>query len=310
MKRVFLDEELQRQFERDGYAVVDVLTDDDLARLDAVYLALSASADVPSYGFHISLDYADRPRAREATAAIYAIVEPRLGTVFVDHRAFAASFVVKESNPHSLVYPHQDWTFVDETEFWSATLWTPLVDVTIENGALGVIPGSHLAFDWLRGSPSPQYATPIAEHALETLYPMLESLPIRRGRSVLWDNRTIHGSAPNTSGVVRPAVGVGITHRDARLYHHYLVPNAATPCLETYAVDREFFADHGNTRLYTIHESGGAPEGVAAEGRRELALERMSADAVRGRVLAARAQARADSAGGPASSNDEGGPTR
>jgi ectoine hydroxylase-related dioxygenase (phytanoyl-CoA dioxygenase family) len=69
--------------------------------------------------------------------------------------------VVKEKNPVSVVPPHQDWSFTDEDQgFISATVWTALVDTDMNNGAMGVIVGSHKFFNHHRASPAPEFKAP------------------------------------------------------------------------------------------------------------------------------------------------------
>ena len=183
--------------------------------------------------------------------------------------------MVKESNPRGVVPPHQDWTFVDETRFRSFNVWTPLVDVDIDNGALGVIHGSYRFFgNRLRGSPSPQCKSVISDHLI-TLFPFLDVKPLRAGEAIIFDNATIHGSPPNTSGKERLATGLVVTRAEAELCHHYQLPNTDPPEIETYAVDRRFFMRYGNEALSRLFNTGKRPE-AAPVGRRPYALEEIT----------------------------------
>lgn len=249
---------MQEQFERDGFITFELLNETEINHLKDFYGKLSA-AEVPVYGFHVSLDHSNRAQVEAVTTEIYRILEPKVAEIFENHQVFTASFVVKEHNPKGVVPPHQDWTFVDEREYWSATLWTPLVDVDMNNGALGVIRGSHRFFDWPRCSPSPQFKTPLGAHMF-TIFPYLEIVPLKAGHAIMFDNRTIHGSPPNTTESPRLAVGIGVTHKDAALQHHYLLPGTAQPTIEQYAITREFFLHYNNGNLSKLHDAGGKIE--------------------------------------------------
>ena len=115
-----------------------------------------------------------------------------------------------------------DWNFVDENQFCSATVWTALVDVTEQNGALGVIRGSHTIFNHKRSSPSPQSKSPLSDHVF-TLFPFVEIIEMKAGESLIFNNRLIHASPPNLSNQARIAVGIGITHSEAQLNHFYQI---------------------------------------------------------------------------------------
>jgi hypothetical protein len=276
MRQVFKDAAQQEQFERDGYLTFDLLGPEEVEELKGLYAALGEK-EVPSYGFHVSLDHSNRGGVSELTQRLYALLEPKVEQIFFDHQVFTASFVAKEPNPKGVVPPHQDWTFVDESEYWSATLWTPLVDVDMDNGALGVIKGSHKFFDWPRCSPSPQFKTPLGPHMF-SIFPYLEIVPLKAGQSIMFDNRTLHASPPNTTEETRLAVGIGITHKDAQLCHHYLLPGTPEPQVESYRIEREFFLQYNNGILSQLHEEGTKPESWPVLSSYPLSLPSFSAE--------------------------------
>jgi len=177
---------------------------------------------------------------------------------FEGHRIFTASFVTKAKDPMGAVPPHQDWTFVDESRFWSATIWCPLVDVDVDNGALGLVKGSQRLYDHVRPSPSPQYSPPFKEQLLQ-IFPYLNVLALAAGQAVVFDNRTLHGSPPNTAKETRAAFGIGITQEEARLRHYYLLPGRERALVEGYEVEPEFFFRYNHARLSALHDEGGKP---------------------------------------------------
>jgi ubiquinone/menaquinone biosynthesis C-methylase UbiE len=173
------------------------------------------------------------------------------------------------------VPPHQDWTFVDETRFRSFNVWTPLTDVDLDNGALGVIHGSHRFFgNQLRVSPSPQCRSLTSDH-LVTLFPFLDVKPLHAGQAIVFDNATIHGSPPNITDVARIATGLVVTHAEAELCHHYQLPNTDPPEIETYAIGRQFFMQYGNEALSRLFDAGEHPRAASVQ-RRPYVLEKIS----------------------------------
>jgi ectoine hydroxylase-related dioxygenase (phytanoyl-CoA dioxygenase family) len=264
MKQLFRDAGRQAAFERDGYVVIDLIGREQVEELAAFHAGLSHGAPPPG-GFQVSLDNESSDFVRTVSQKLIATVGPSVARHFQDHRIFTASFVTKSQDPLGAVPPHQDWTFVDESRFWSATIWCPLVDVDVDNGALGVIKGSHRLYDHVRPSPSPQYSPPFKDQLLD-LFPYLTVLSLKAGQAVVFNNQTLHASPPNRSSRTRLAFGIGITHQEAALRHYYLLPRRDAPLVEGYEVQPEFFFHYNNARLSAMHDRGEKPRDLNSIG--------------------------------------------
>ena len=264
MRPLFRDARIQSEFERDGYVVVDLIDRRQIDELNAFYRGLQHAA-TPTGGFQVSLDNESPDFVRTVSERLIETVRASVDRHFEHYRIFTASFVTKAMDPMGVVPPHQDWTFVDEAEFWSATIWCPLVDVDMDNGALGVIRGSHRLYDHVRPSPSPQYAPPFKD-CLASIFPYVKVLALTAGQALVFDNRTLHASPPNTTATTRVAFGIGITHEDATIRHYYLLPGQQTPLMEGYEVQPDFFHHYNNARLAALHEQGRKPHGLTSIG--------------------------------------------
>jgi hypothetical protein len=89
---------------------------------------------------------------------------------------------------------------------------------------------------------------------------------LRAGQAVVFDNRTLHASPPNTTAQTRVAFGIGITHREATLRHYYLLPRSESPMVEGYEVHPDFFLTYNNARLAALYERGQKPAGLNSIG--------------------------------------------
>ena len=97
---------------------------------------------------------------------------------------------------------HQDagvcWP--DTDPYFMLTIWIPIVDATLENGCLQVLPGSHkmglFTHAWGEGG----LLVP-PEHQPPNLTP--KALPIQAGGVILFHNYTLHSAKPNESKTVR-----------------------------------------------------------------------------------------------------------
>lgn len=252
---LFKDSELQQQFEKDGCVKIPLLNENEVRELKEFYLSLKHE-HIGSYGFHVSLDSKDENYIKTVFNKLFTVLKPKLNPLIQNYKAFTASYVIKEAGLQNIVPPHQDWSFVDENEFCSATVWIPLMDVNKNNGALGVIKGSHLLFNAPRNSPSPQSRSLLADH-LFTLFPFVEVIEMKAGEALVFNNKLIHASPPNTTKDARIGVGIGITQADAQLLHYYEVPNSNI--IEVYKVNENFFEKYNNAKLGDLFNNGLKP---------------------------------------------------
>ncbi len=264
MKELFRDARVQTEFETNGYAVIDFIDAGQVAELKAFYHGLNHTP-TSTRGFQVSLDNPSPEFVRTVSEKLFDTVRASVEKHFKSYNMFTASFVTKGYDPQGVVPPHQDWTFVDEAEYWSATIWCPLVDVDFDNGALGVIKGSHRLYDHVRPSPSPRYEPPFRDQ-LSLIFPFLTLIPLKAGQAIVFNNKTIHGSPPNISADVRVAFGIGITQEQAPLRHYYMLPGRETPTMEGFEVTPEFFYSYNNARLAAMHEAGTKPQDLNSVG--------------------------------------------
>ena len=256
MNPILKDANHQQFFEKNGYVVLPILEQDKVEQLKSYYNN-SAIASEKHEGFHVSMDSADKDFCRATRDFVWSLVLPEMEKYVSNFKPFVASYTAKEPSPRGIVPPHQDWSFADGEQEGncSITCWIALVDTTLDNGALGVIPGTHRLMQNHRPSPSPQTPVPLANHMFE-LFPFTQLVEMKAGEMLMFDNRTFHASPPNIAQNTRLAVGIGITQKDAQLIHYYLKPNGKKDTLLKYQVDEEFFIQYDNARLSKMYEKG------------------------------------------------------
>jgi hypothetical protein len=235
MLSVFKDENLQNQFEREGYIVVPFYSEEEISALVKCYDELHPSNEVGFFPSTFSNDKSYRQRADEEVR--------RIGQKHINHyckniRVILGSFIVKNPGPESGMCVHQDMSLVDESRFTGINIWVPLVDLTVENGALFVLPGSHRLFPTYRSSTIPEFFSPIMENLKDYLQPVL----IPAGHAVFFDQSIVHFSPPNYSDSKRIVTNTYFTHQDAEFRTYYWdkkTPNQ----VEEFEQDRNFMLD-------------------------------------------------------------------
>lgn len=256
MNPIFIDGEKQKFFEREGYIVYPLLNEQEVNDLKSFYESLQIK-DEMGFGFHVSMDQKDKDISKRVREKVWGVVLPKLSEHLKDFKPFVASYVVKDPNPKGVVPAHQDWSFVDKEEdgFCSITCWTALVETNIDNGAMGVIRGSHKMMGNHRPSPSPQTPVPLSEHMF-SIFPYLKTLDMKPGEVLMFDNRTFHASPLNTSTEIRLAAGVGVTQQGAQLVHYSLKPDGKNSTAIKYKVDEDFYLKYNNALLAKMFDEG------------------------------------------------------
>jgi hypothetical protein len=164
--------------------------------------------------FYTSIWSENEDHRKKADQGIKEILIPALKNYLKIIQPVFANLMVKASGEDSSLLPHQDWCFVDEPEYDSATVWVPLIDVNRKNGNLQVIPRSHFEFkNFIR----PRFGD--APFNREEESKRLVDINMKAGEALILNSRLIHASPPNLSGFERVAASVVIAPASAKLKH-------------------------------------------------------------------------------------------
>lgn len=211
---IFKNEEYQRKFDEDGFVKIPLLNE---AQVDALaQMRLEYFPDKGSVFF--SSSYLDDFHLKtEISNKICSVINESLSNHFVNFRLIGAAYLIKGCGKHSEMPMHQDWTIVDENQFYAANVWIPLTDTNAENGTLELMKGSHKWNEALRAPTLPMSF----EGLEEKLKPKLTLVPAKKGEVIVLNQATIHYSKPNMTDEIRPAITTGLISKKAPLKFHY-----------------------------------------------------------------------------------------
>lgn len=196
--------ELAAHYERDGFVVIpDLLSAEECDTLKTEARRVLDNQAKPGASVHVHV----------------AAVNPAFRALAEDPRIVGS---LRPVMPHGvmflsdkIVYKSADKTFPTpwhiDCFYWRNTrpklsVWIPLDDATAENGTLTVVPGSHKK-DWRMvkmGLPSGEFQYELAEPGWRE--GDVVTCAIRRGTAVVFSDRLVHGSTPNTAGKDRYAI--------------------------------------------------------------------------------------------------------
>jgi hypothetical protein len=214
MMRVFRDENHQSDFEKNGFVILPFYNADEIIELETLYHRLHPKDEK---GFFPSTFSKDKNYRYEADHDIKRIGNRSIELYCTNIKVVCGSFIVKSPGPESGMCIHQDMSLVDESRFTGINIWVPLVDLTIENGALFVLPGSHRIFPTYRGSSIPEFFAPVMDDMIDYLQPVL----IKAGEAVFFDQSIIHFSPPNYSDKIRIVTNTYFTHKETAYRTYY-----------------------------------------------------------------------------------------
>jgi hypothetical protein len=255
---VFTAQDLQRQYEAQGYVSFPLLPPEVVREVAEGYARLTLE-DKYGIGYKVSLYSADLETRHTAREFLIDSIFPALEPFLADRYPYMATYLVKEPTGRPIP-PHQDWSHCDETIDDSIMCWIPLCDVDEENGGLGFIDGSHRYFDYLRVFPYQVARSPIDEHGAR-LMSYLSFPAMRAGDAVIFNNRTIHGSLANQTAGRRTALSFALHPKGEPLVAYYLKPGSNASTVLRYPASPEFYLEYQNPRLTELYQRGQIVEG-------------------------------------------------
>jgi hypothetical protein len=205
----FIDAKHQQAFFEQGYVSFPLLQKEEVQDLISLYESMEANIEkkdlkIFATGENVSMDL-----AKQTSDRILAIISPVLLQKLKAFDPLLAAFIVKpaEQNKADNFDWHQDLSFVDETCFESAQVWIALQDITYANGALQVIPKTHVYKDFIRTAPFyPSYF----EAYFKDIIKKPHNVFLKAGEVVIFNHKLLHSSPANTSNKERMAVLLSI----------------------------------------------------------------------------------------------------
>lgn len=238
-KRIFKSDEHQALFDRQGFIVLPFITKNEVAHLNSLFDELHP--DTNTGGFFSGSYSGDEGYKRKASNEIVKAFSRAYEELFIDYAPFGGAFLYKVPGANSELAAHQDWTIVNEHENVALNCWVPLCDVTLENGPIMILPGSHFDnFNVVRAPTLPFFFSGHDDMVVKELIPM----EVEAGTAVILNQSVIHYSPANRSNKIRKAITAGVKSAGAQMYFHYKVPEKDE--LEVFAMPDDFLISFNN----------------------------------------------------------------
>lgn len=235
MLQVFKDDKIQASFEENGYVILPYYEQKDMEALIKLYDRIHPENEK---GFFPSTFSSSKDFRTQGDQEIRRIGKKYIDRYCQDIRVVNGAFIVKYPGKESGMCVHQDMSLVDESRFTGINIWAPLIDLTIKNGALFILPKSHRLFPTYRGSSIPEFFSPVMDEMID----YLEPVTLRAGEAVFFDQSIIHFSPPNYSDKRRIVTNTYFTHQDAE-FRTYYWDGKTEGKVEVFEQDKDFMLD-------------------------------------------------------------------
>lgn len=209
-KGIFKSEEIQNDFDENGFVIVPFIDENQIEELQNLYQSLYPKG---VEGFFTTTFANDVGHREMVNRSIREVCSKQIEAIFKQYKILFSSYIVKAPGPKSELIMHQDMTLVDEKLYSGINIWCPLVDLDKQNGAIEVLPKSHRFFETYRGSSLPD----IYDDVVEEIKPMMKSCQLKAGEAIIFDQSIIHYSPPNLSQEERPVINTFVAHEEAKI---------------------------------------------------------------------------------------------
>jgi hypothetical protein len=232
----FEDARIEEEISSNGYVhIPKFLSKDELSYLYNLYLESHEGSDQGT--FWNSMMHLPTDKGKEIRKKIISVMQPRFEQVFTEVSMPIIYFVSKSAAPlGSICPPHRDDSIFDESQNRYRNIWIPLVDTSIDNGTLFVLPKSHKIFT----EQLPTMAKWPYAHFDQSLERQYHAINAKAGDLVVYLDNAIHGSYINSTSVRRPVIHGGIIHKSSSDNVQFHILNNVGE-IEIYGVSIDFF---------------------------------------------------------------------
>jgi hypothetical protein len=165
---------------------------------------------------------------------------PRLFDMQKTDEHTGGAYQVKPPHVNSDLLIHQDSTVIDEENDYCLFVWIPFCDVTLENGPISFLSGSHLWGNTQRSLGVPWQF----RNNIKTLYQHVQPVTLNKGDILVFDPACIHASAPNLSKEIRHAITITVLRKNYQLVYYFRNEQLPADQIEKYYVDENFYYDY------------------------------------------------------------------
>lgn len=235
-QEILFNKEEQQQLDKNGFVVFDFIDQSIVNKFIQDNNLRNLGYINKEYKYQTSAHEKDITKRKNISDKIFNEVQSAFNKKIKNYTIFGSIFANKRAHIESFVSPHNEWSIVDENKYRVYSLWIPLVDITLKNGPMFVLPGSQYGkhYKEIRPINTPCFFDGYDEYIKKNSVPIL----MKAGQGLMFNQSLIHFSTPNFSTKVRPCIMIAfkdinakenfIYHKEDQFINKYKVPNDFT----------------------------------------------------------------------------------
>ena len=241
----FIDDAHHQHYLKNGWCVIkDVVRPEEIQSFQNTFTEISKLDGFELDKNLLNSGRLSNPEIRKKTQDVINLnaqtILPRMFQPDKIDKRTGGAYQVKPPHVNSDLLIHQDSTVIDETKDYCLFVWIPFCDVTMQNGHMSFLPGSHL---WGNTQRSLGVPWQFKNH-VKTLYKYVQPVLARAGDAIVFDPATIHSSAPNLSKEIRHAITITVLRKNYQLVYYFRNKEIDDSLIEKYEVSEYFYSDY------------------------------------------------------------------
>ena len=234
MRKIFHDDLKETQFKKEGFVVVDFISEADADYLRNFFRDNEIATERT---FYTTTSTLDKDYRLKMDNAVRQVTNEKLSSLLIDYEVLYACYIVKKRGFKAKIGMHADWQFTEEPTFPAMHVWIALNNLTLRSGTLKVVPASHNLVDQLRG-PNFQLKSELYKQEDN-----LVTLSVKKGQAVIYDIRLLHASENNLLKDKRIVASALVVPKEAPSNYYFF--NAQDPEQPeiVHEVDRRFYIE-------------------------------------------------------------------
>ncbi len=251
MRKIFNNQDLELEFNKNGYVSVPFLSSEEVTELKELFFSslptsggqIKAEETGVENANHITYDFTFIDKNIDYKREVYKIITkrfgPKMNELLNGYRPIIANYIRKKSATGEVPL-HQNWAFADEEKCTTVSIWCPLVDSTEDNGTLQVVPGSHKRFGKYRGPMVPWELDNIKSAIIDNYLVPLET---KAGDCIILDDSIVHYSAINKTEGLRLAIQLICIPEEFPSIHYHMDASESADQIKVLHVEDDFYME-------------------------------------------------------------------